>query len=125
MLDATGKPSSGILDGNVQFFGDYDECVNLGSDTAHYCIVATPLASAKYPYKLIVIILLIHLYDGSFKAFFQVPLLQWGFCVNSTTDNDTIGNAVFDCKAPLSADYFFIWQLFSLSSAQKRIFGSN
>ncbi|XP_065828521.1 nose resistant to fluoxetine protein 6-like [Oscarella lobularis] len=78
MLDATGKPSSGILDGNVQFFGDYDECVNLGSDTAHYCIVATPLASAKYPYKLI------------------VPLLQWGFCVNSTTDNDTIGNAVFD-----------------------------
>lgn len=36
MLDATGKLSSGLLNGNVNQFGDFDECMELSH--AQYCL---------------------------------------------------------------------------------------
>ena len=31
MLDAFGKPESGILDGNFKWLGSYDECIHIGA----------------------------------------------------------------------------------------------
>jgi len=48
VVDALGKPSSGILDGAVQWVGDYDECMRINSDTqapfdGKYCKMSLPI----------------------------------------------------------------------------------
>ena len=46
MLDAWGKPGAGILDGNVNFYGSYDEC--LAVKEAKYCALSLINPSASY-----------------------------------------------------------------------------
>lgn len=36
-VDASGKPGSGILDGNIQWFGSFDQCLKVPA--SHYCLV--------------------------------------------------------------------------------------
>ena len=42
VLDATGKPGSNLMSimstGVVQWLGDYDECMSISHDVAHYCL---------------------------------------------------------------------------------------
>lgn len=43
MLDATGKPGAGILDGNVYAYGSFQECTDTG--VSQYCIVPLNVTS--------------------------------------------------------------------------------
>lgn len=49
MFDATAKPPSGILSGNVNQYGDFDECLSV--DGAQYCLAEIDLQPLwKEPY---------------------------------------------------------------------------
>ncbi|XP_001191391.1 nose resistant to fluoxetine protein 6 [Strongylocentrotus purpuratus] len=41
IVDATGKPSSGILEGNIAWLGDYRQCVD--TTDLHYCLISAPI----------------------------------------------------------------------------------
>lgn len=43
MFDATAKLPSGILSGNVNQYGDFDECLTV--ENAQYCLVESDLQS--------------------------------------------------------------------------------
>lgn len=57
MLDAAAKPPPAILDGNLKWLGDYDECVAVRSNLTdkvkpfmgEYCIVGAPLPGSNPP----------------------------------------------------------------------------
>lgn len=49
MFDATAKVPSGILNGNVNQYGDFDECLSV--ENAQYCLVEIDLQPLwKEPY---------------------------------------------------------------------------
>lgn len=68
MLDATAKLPSGILSGNLNQFGDFDECLSV--EHAQYCLTELNLDSLwqnhNLPYKNLIYS---HLpFKGSFDA---------------------------------------------------------
>lgn len=54
MHDASGKLPSGILDGNVNQFGDFDQCVNVNDPITgikgKYCLAYLQISLAKDDY---------------------------------------------------------------------------
>ena len=49
MLDAFGKPPAGLFQGNLNWFGSYDECLDLTGETkpsdfdTQYCLASLPV----------------------------------------------------------------------------------
>ncbi|XP_044756157.1 nose resistant to fluoxetine protein 6-like [Coccinella septempunctata] len=85
MFDATGKLPSGILRGNVNQFGDFDECLSV--EQAKYCLAEIDLESKWRPryknYKN-----LVHSHFAIRETFddvkHRVPgfsMIRWGFCI--------------------------------------------
>ncbi|KAK9874774.1 hypothetical protein WA026_005581 [Henosepilachna vigintioctopunctata] len=85
MFDATGKLPSGLLRGNVNQFGDFDECLSV--DKAKYCLAEIDLESnwrspySKYKH-------LVHSHYAIKETFddvkHRVPgfsMIRWGFCI--------------------------------------------
>lgn len=55
MYDASAKLSSGVLNGNVNRYGDFDQCLNVIAENANfqgqYCLAyIQPTVSADYKY---------------------------------------------------------------------------
>ncbi|XP_045467072.1 O-acyltransferase like protein-like isoform X2 [Harmonia axyridis] len=85
MFDATGKLPSGILRGNVNQFGDFDECLSV--DHARYCLAELDFQpnwiSPYEKYKN-----LVHSHFAIRETFddvkHRVPgfsMVRWGFCI--------------------------------------------
>ncbi|GFR74318.1 nose resistant to fluoxetine protein 6-like [Elysia marginata] len=49
MLDAMGKPSSGLLVGRLQLIGDYDQCVKVTATESEATTIVTPDAKGDHP----------------------------------------------------------------------------
>ncbi|XP_065828520.1 nose resistant to fluoxetine protein 6-like [Oscarella lobularis] len=72
MIDASGKPGGGLLEGHVQFFGDFDQCIDLGNDVARYCLVSTTLLSPVPPNDVV------------------LPNVAWGLCTNASNNESAV-----------------------------------
>ncbi|KAL3842202.1 hypothetical protein ACJMK2_020242 [Sinanodonta woodiana] len=94
-IDASGKISSGILDGNINWIGSYDECLNLTAVvytgvnqtgerlfpfTGKYCQLGIPLNPQKSPPVDV----------GS--SDFPIGTLVLGLCIPSTCSGEEIRN---------------------------------
>ncbi|XP_065828414.1 nose resistant to fluoxetine protein 6-like [Oscarella lobularis] len=84
MIDATGKPGSGILTGNTQFLGDFDECESLGSDVSKYCLFSAALDAKPTPKN-----------ETTLLSNFSIPLFRWGLCINHTTNETLLNMTLF------------------------------
>jgi peptidoglycan/LPS O-acetylase OafA/YrhL len=54
-IDAMGKPGTYILQGNLRFYGSFDECLNIGGHLTKYCVVplnATYLGAPIVPFRV-------------------------------------------------------------------------
>lgn len=52
MLDAWGRPGSGILEGNLYWYGAYDECRALPTNISRYCMLKAPVEVQGRPAAL-------------------------------------------------------------------------
>ncbi|KAJ8968010.1 hypothetical protein NQ314_002544 [Rhamnusium bicolor] len=85
MFDATAKLSSGILRGNVNQYGDFDECMEL--DEAQYCLAEIDIRP---------------LWRKPFLKFKDHPkhrvpgftMIRWGFCIPKECSNKDLENAI-------------------------------
>ncbi|XP_050546637.1 nose resistant to fluoxetine protein 6-like [Daktulosphaira vitifoliae] len=96
MVDSTAKIPSGMLRGNVNQFGDFDECINIDDNelTGKYCLAAIQ-------FKL-------HYFDDEIHAYHQLKnnltdlnhripkfsTIYWGVCVPSTCTPDDVSFAI-------------------------------
>ncbi|KAL3278416.1 hypothetical protein HHI36_013738 [Cryptolaemus montrouzieri] len=98
IFDATGKLPSGLLRGNVNQFGDFDECMSV--DRARYCLAEIDLEpNWKFPY--IQFKRLIHSHYAIRETFddvkHRVPgfsMVRWGFCIPKECSARDLENAL-------------------------------
>ncbi|XP_066252059.1 nose resistant to fluoxetine protein 6-like [Euwallacea similis] len=95
LFDATAKPPSGILSGNINQFGDFDECLEVPN--AQYCLALLDFDLLKQqPHGK-----LVHAHFAITETFedpsHRVPgssFVRWGFCIPKECSADDLINAL-------------------------------
>ena len=68
MVDATGKPSAGILEGTATAMGDYDECLDIAVPKNTRTPPPFPYLKEEIDFKGQYCVIQIHLPEGIIKA---------------------------------------------------------
>ncbi|KAJ8919200.1 hypothetical protein NQ315_012188, partial [Exocentrus adspersus] len=100
MFDATAKLPSGILRGNVNQYGDFDECMEL--DEAQYCLAdinIEPLWKEPYLKFKNMVHSNFPIRDKIGDPKHRVPgftLIRWGFCIPKDCTNTDLEIAIYE-----------------------------
>ncbi|KAJ8983915.1 hypothetical protein NQ317_006719 [Molorchus minor] len=98
MFDATAKLPSGILRGNVNQYGDFEECMEL--DSASYCLAEINIEPLwRQPYLKFSDLVHAHLpiQETLDDPKHRVPgftMIRWGFCIPIECSNKDLENAI-------------------------------
>ena len=101
-IDASGKPGSGILDGNIQWFGSFEQCLKF--PVSHYCLVSldgifsansVSLELDRFNTTLVIFLNLFFLFSRT--DFSKSQIILYGICVPDECNNKdvAIGFQVF------------------------------
>lgn len=82
-IDATGRPNSGVLTGNLVWLGSYATCKAIPD--AHYCLLPDITILIK---------------NGNKST--KIPYIEWGLCLPAACSDDDIGFGFVDIAEILS-----------------------
>ncbi|XP_050297184.1 nose resistant to fluoxetine protein 6-like isoform X2 [Anthonomus grandis grandis] len=108
LFDATAKPSSGLLSGNLNQYGNFDQCLTVPS--AQYCLALIDLEPLWKSTALAKYATLVHSYY-SIKETFKDPIhrvpgftyARWGFCIPRHCTFKDLSRAIY-AKLGVRAD---------------------
>nr|CAD7428548.1 unnamed protein product [Timema monikensis] len=117
MHDSSAKVPSGLLNGNVNQYGDYDQCLEVGTEPDHpvqgkYCLAYLDLdlkttAAAVVPETVKEVNTLLHSYHAMRSQFHdpghRIPrfsAINWAFCLPSTCTAEDLQQALQEAFEP-------------------------
>ncbi|CAG2060401.1 unnamed protein product [Timema podura] len=116
MHDSSAKVPSGLLNGNVNQYGDYDQCLEVGTEPDHpvqgkYCLAYLDLdlktTAATVPETLKEVNTLLHSYHAMRSQFHdpghRIPrfsAINWAFCLPSSCTAEDLQQALQETFEP-------------------------
>lgn len=89
MYDASAKLPSGLLNGNINQFGDFDQCLNVNSQQngviGKYCLAYIQISIPKKFKRIDRIRKLIQSHDAFVSDFDDVSILEFNFVCSAIT----------------------------------------
>ncbi|KAF8796918.1 nose resistant to fluoxetine protein 6-like [Argiope bruennichi] len=110
MLDAYGKPESGILLGNLKWIGEYDECLSsfappkknttVGNYHGKYCTLQVPLKQGDMPLPLVIAVCLPESCNPNGRILSSVTNLKLNGSLPNFDDriDSALSNTTLTCK---------------------------
>nr|CAD7403915.1 unnamed protein product [Timema poppensis] len=114
--DSSAKVPSGLLNGNVNQYGDYDQCLEVGTEPDHpvqgkYCLAYLDLdlktTAAAVPETVKEVNTLLHSYHAMRSQFHdpghRIPrfsAINWAFCLPSTCTAEDLQQALQEAFEP-------------------------